>query len=112
MDVFDNVQIPTLYGVSAIGTKLCIYTYCQKTGDINPEAMLACENRMTDGMPTSRWKLELLSLEGEQKACEVVAHVKSTQVLTRGNNQCWYCGKVLVLNVAYQISASRQLRVS
>ncbi|KAF8446711.1 hypothetical protein BGX38DRAFT_1270875 [Terfezia claveryi] len=31
-ELFDDVKVETLYGISALGTKLCIYTASKETG--------------------------------------------------------------------------------
>jgi len=37
--LFSDVEIPVLYGASAIGTRLCIYTWNKETRRITPNAI-------------------------------------------------------------------------
>lgn len=38
-DLFDDVKIPRLYGISALGSKICFYTLDRDNGDIMPEVI-------------------------------------------------------------------------
>ncbi|KAF8453110.1 hypothetical protein BGX38DRAFT_1179227 [Terfezia claveryi] len=74
--LFDDVQIPIMYGVSAIGTRLCIYSWNKETRRITPNAIPIDQNVTSDTAPAARWNLELMTAEGEQRLREVVRHVK------------------------------------
>lgn len=75
--VFDDVKIPTLYGISAIGTRLSLYTVSKETGYIEPEAIPDERVRGKDIAPADRWNLDILTPEGEERLREVVANVKT-----------------------------------
>lgn len=75
-DLGDRVKIPILYGVSAIGTKLCFYKYTKETGDLEPELILGSARRVIDTAPINRWDVDILTPQGEQRLREVVGHVK------------------------------------
>ena len=38
-DIFDGVNIDTLYGISALGTRLCLYTVQRGSGILNPRQL-------------------------------------------------------------------------
>lgn len=74
--LFDDVEIPVLYGVSAIGTRLCIYTWNKETRRITPNAIPIDQNVTSDTAPSARWGLELMTAEGEERLREIVRHIK------------------------------------
>ncbi|KIJ09161.1 hypothetical protein PAXINDRAFT_102325 [Paxillus involutus ATCC 200175] len=47
----DQLSILTLYGISALGTKLCIYTYDSVTGTLEPEALKWIREELTKELP-------------------------------------------------------------
>ncbi|KIJ06902.1 hypothetical protein PAXINDRAFT_140371 [Paxillus involutus ATCC 200175] len=49
----DQLSILTLYGISALGTKLCIYTYDSVTGTLEPEALKWIREELTKELPSS-----------------------------------------------------------
>ncbi|RPB22137.1 hypothetical protein L211DRAFT_885871 [Terfezia boudieri ATCC MYA-4762] len=63
--LFDDVELPILYGVSAIGTRLCIYTWNKETRRITPNAIPIDTNVTSDTAPAARWDLEMMTAEGE-----------------------------------------------
>ena len=69
-DLGDHVE---MYGVSAIGTKLCFYKY---TKDTEPELILGHTKIVVDTAPKERWEFDVLIAEGERKFREVVGEVK------------------------------------
>ena len=74
--LFDDVEIPILYGVSAIGTRLCIYTWNKETRRITPNAIPIDPDVTSDTAPAARWDLELMTAEGEERLRELVRHIK------------------------------------
>jgi len=71
-ELYNNLKIPILHGVSAIGTKLCFYKYSKRMQQIEP-------GRVPYYMftaPRDRWNLDLLTPEGEQRLRDVVGHIK------------------------------------
>jgi len=75
--IFDGVNIDTLYGISALGTRLCLYTVQRGSGDIEPEAIIDNPVRVTDTAPVGRWNIDILDPEGEKRVREVVAHINA-----------------------------------
>ena len=72
----DVVKIPVLYGVSAIGTKLCFYKYTKDTGRLEPELIPGHTKFVVDTAPRDRWEFDVLTAEGERKVREVIGDVK------------------------------------
>ncbi|KIJ24786.1 hypothetical protein M422DRAFT_39007 [Sphaerobolus stellatus SS14] len=72
----DEVNIPTLYGVSVLGTKLCVYTYETETSKLTPGEIERDPKYVTDRAPAGRWNLDIMESGGEQRMREIVAHVK------------------------------------
>ncbi|RPB22696.1 hypothetical protein L211DRAFT_810499, partial [Terfezia boudieri ATCC MYA-4762] len=66
-DLRDDVKIPILYGVSAMGTKLCFYKYTEDTGRLEPELILGHTKFVVDTAPRDRWEFDVLTDEGERK---------------------------------------------
>ncbi|KAF8469003.1 hypothetical protein BDZ91DRAFT_694978 [Kalaharituber pfeilii] len=76
-DLFDDVKIPRLYGISALGAKICLYTLDRDTGDIMPEEIPTSRVRIMDTAPAHRWSLDIVTPEGYGRFQEVVAEVKA-----------------------------------
>lgn len=76
-DLFDNVEIETLYGLSAIGTKLCIYTADKQTGRLLPKQNPSSLEFVTDTAPIDRWDIDIMTPEGEERLWQVVSDIKS-----------------------------------
>ncbi|KAF8461281.1 hypothetical protein BDZ91DRAFT_737655 [Kalaharituber pfeilii] len=72
----DDVKIPILYGVSAIGTKLCFYKYTKDTGKLEPALIPGHTKVVVDTAPRDRWEFDVLTHEGEQKLRDVIGDVK------------------------------------
>ena len=63
----NDIEIPILYGVSAIGTKLCFYKYTKDTQELEPAPIPDNATRMVDLAPRDRWNFDVLTPEGERK---------------------------------------------
>ena len=72
-----QLTIATLYGVSALGTKLCVYTYDSQAETLEPEGIERDTRRVNDRAPAARWDLDIMTQEGEQQLREVVTHIKT-----------------------------------
>ncbi|KAF8523471.1 hypothetical protein BU17DRAFT_43782 [Hysterangium stoloniferum] len=73
----DQAVIATLYGVSALGTQLCLYTYDSAAGTITPEAIERNTKRVNDRAPAAWWDVDILAPDGEQRFREVVTNIKA-----------------------------------
>ncbi|KAF8417044.1 hypothetical protein EV426DRAFT_624678 [Tirmania nivea] len=76
-ELFDDVEVETLYGISALGTKLCIYTASKETGRLLPRKILGDPEFLTDTAPINRWDVDIMTSSGEQRLREIVAEVKT-----------------------------------
>ncbi|RPB25202.1 hypothetical protein L211DRAFT_822648 [Terfezia boudieri ATCC MYA-4762] len=76
-NVFDDVAVDILYGVSAIGTKFCVYRVNMESGYIEPEAIPDDPIRVKDTAPAVRWELDVMTIEGRKRLLEVVGHIKT-----------------------------------
>lgn len=74
--LFDDVEIPILYGVSAIGTRLSIYTWNKETRRITPNAISIDPDVTSDTGPAARWDLELMTADDEERLREIVRYIK------------------------------------
>ncbi|GLB39331.1 hypothetical protein LshimejAT787_0604930 [Lyophyllum shimeji] len=72
-----NLVIPTLYGISAMGTRFAIYEYLKDTAMLNPPFIVRNPQYVTDVAPAERWNYELLEPAGEAKFKELVASIKA-----------------------------------
>ena len=61
--IFDD-RIPTLYGLSTLGSKICLYTLHRETGDILPEEIPTSGIRVKDTAPSTRWNFDIVTSEG------------------------------------------------
>ena len=77
LDLLDCLEVPILYGVSALGSKVCYYTYDEGTRRISPKVIKNDQNLVIDTTPADRWSLDIMTPDGEKKLREVVNHVKA-----------------------------------
>jgi hypothetical protein len=73
----DQLTIGTLYGISALGTKLCVYTYDSATEILEPECIERDRNRVNDRASAARWNHDIMTHEGEQRFGEIATHIKA-----------------------------------
>jgi hypothetical protein len=73
----DQLTIPTLYGISALGTQLCVYTYDKETRALHPKRIDKDLKRIIDRAPANRWDIDLMTPAGAVRIRELVAHVKA-----------------------------------
>jgi hypothetical protein len=76
--VSQNLVIPTLYGISAIGTRFSVYSYNKATGILLPPSGPRDSMQLVDVAPVNQWNFDLLEKTGEEKFKEIVAEVKAT----------------------------------
>ena len=73
----DQLVIPTLYSISALGTRLCVYTYDKETAVLQPERIDEDPKRVNDRAPANRWNMDVMTSVGAERIRELVAHVKA-----------------------------------
>ncbi|KAG0638021.1 hypothetical protein HOY80DRAFT_1016582 [Tuber brumale] len=81
--LFEDVVIGTLYGASAMGTKICIYKLDRTSRRLTPPIIIPSNPELVnDTAPMDRWNIDLLTPEGEEQFREAVQHIKkmSTQL--------------------------------
>ena len=74
--VGQNLVIPKLYGISAIGTRFSVYNYDKATGILSPPSSSRDSMQLVDVAPVNQWNFDLLEKTGEEKFKEIVAEVK------------------------------------
>ncbi|RPA96080.1 hypothetical protein L873DRAFT_1262723 [Choiromyces venosus 120613-1] len=74
--LFEDVEIETLYGASAMGTKLCLYTLDMASRRLEPNAIPRNPEFGNDTAPADRWNVDIMTPEGEERLREVVRDIK------------------------------------
>jgi hypothetical protein len=72
-----RLEIPKLYGISAMGTKFAVYEYEKATQKLLPEAIPADTLYLVNTAPEERWKHSILEPEGAAHFRSIVENVKS-----------------------------------
>jgi len=76
MHLFEDIAIGTLYGASAMGTKICIYKLEMMSRRLTRTIIPSDPELVTDTVPMNRWNIDLLTSEGEEQFREIVQRVK------------------------------------
>ena len=71
-----SIPISTLYGISALGTRFCVYEYTPSSRSLTPPRIDPQPGFVTDTAPKERWKLDFLEPQGEARLKQVVHHIK------------------------------------
>ena len=66
-NLFEDVRVETLYGISALGTKLCIYTASKETGRLLPRVVPANPGFVMERAPINRWDVDIMTSDEEQR---------------------------------------------
>ncbi|KAG0138269.1 hypothetical protein HOY82DRAFT_512278 [Tuber indicum] len=74
--LFEDVKIETLYGVSAMGSKICIYKLDRASGRLSPTVIPTGGEFVTDTTPIDRWNVDILTPGGEEQLRQVAQHIK------------------------------------
>jgi hypothetical protein len=78
-DMLDDCPIPRLYGLSLLGTSLCVYCCDKDTLMVTPR--LVCRPDVNRTLPCDflgeQWRLDILSQDGLKKIQEIVAYIKT-----------------------------------
>lgn len=67
IQLFERCPIDTLYGISAFGTRICIYHVTRENGIIQPIAIEDHVNIMIDSAPLDRWNIDILNVQGRMQ---------------------------------------------
>ena len=76
-DLFDLTPFDMMYGVSAMGKHIAIYSLKKSTGTILPEVIPGSTTLIIDTAPKERWNLDITTVEGYDAFMEVVRKVKA-----------------------------------
>ncbi|KAK7027079.1 hypothetical protein R3P38DRAFT_2941560 [Favolaschia claudopus] len=77
VDLGSESPLTVLHAVSAIGTKLCFYTYTKSSSEpISPPGIPYDRIRVNDVAPREWWSTDVLEAEGEQRFREVTERIK------------------------------------
>jgi len=72
----ESNPIPTLYGLSAFGTRFCVYEYDIARDILTPEHISRHKKLFTDAAPEKWWDLDVLEPQGEDRLKEIVDQIK------------------------------------
>ena len=84
-EFIEELQIPRLHGVSAIGVRVAFYEYDAATKILDPPLILRDPICVNDTAPAERWNTDVLSEYGFQLMVQVAAHVKEMAHALRGS---------------------------
>ena len=72
----EDVEIGTLYGASAFGTKICMYKLDRASHQLSPSVISGNPELVTDTAPIDRWNIDIMTPEGEEELRKVVLLIK------------------------------------
>ena len=75
-ELIDDLAIPTLHGISALGPHLSFYAYSKEENSIHPTLILCDPDQVNDRAPAERWDTELMSEIAVQRLNAIANHVK------------------------------------
>ncbi|KAI0029630.1 hypothetical protein K488DRAFT_55995, partial [Vararia minispora EC-137] len=67
VDLSECSLLPVLYGISAMGTKLCFYELEKASRRMSPRRIFSDPRLITDVAPKVRWDCNVLEASGEQR---------------------------------------------
>ncbi|KAK0502319.1 hypothetical protein EDD18DRAFT_687317 [Armillaria luteobubalina] len=82
-DLVDTVQLPVLHSLSALGSRLCLYSYNYANATLSPRRIPLDPDQMNDVALVGWWSVDLLSEEGVAMLTKVVNEVKAMVVQRR-----------------------------
>ena len=72
-----NLPIPKLYGLSALGTRFCVYEYIFEDCMLTPPSIAPHSYLVTDTAPRERWHHDIFEAQGEARLRELVRDIKA-----------------------------------
>ena len=75
-----NIPTPKLVGLSALGTKFCVYELTTADNRLLPIRVIPDPQFLIDTAPKARWNYDILDAAGEAKLREAVEEVKAMSV--------------------------------
>jgi hypothetical protein len=82
---------PTLYGLSAFGTRFCVYEYNVTSDILTPEHMSRHNKLFTDTAPEKWWDLDVLEPRGSDRLKEIVGQIKAMAANLTVNCESFAC---------------------
>ncbi|KAF8059569.1 hypothetical protein FPV67DRAFT_1453790 [Lyophyllum atratum] len=70
------IHVDRLYGISALGSQICIYTYTTATQEITPPLIQQHPTYFIDVAPKERWSTDVMSHLGEQMVRGIAAQTR------------------------------------
>ena len=77
-----HVEVPTLHGFSAMGSKLCHYSLNTATCELIPHQIPRDPRFIKDTAPAAAWNLDILCDEGVKQFSDTVGQIKRDLGLT------------------------------
>lgn len=79
-DLVADTQVPKLYGMSVLGTRVCFYSYRKEGvagygGGIFPRTLQGDKDMATDTAPAGRWQTDVLDPDGIKTLGNIVGHI-------------------------------------
>ena len=88
-NTFGHIPLPTLIGISAMGTRFAVYRHRTRNQSITPRPITSHPLYLTNTAPLQRWSYDLMEDAGEAELRAIANEVKE-MVLAIGHN-CEYC---------------------
>ena len=102
--LIEDVEISTLYGASAMGTKVCMYKLDRASRRLSPTAIPGNPELVTDIAPIDRWNIDIMTPEGEEELCKVVQQIKEMSC-----QLCRYylilCSRLLLIVLGFKLGS-------
>ncbi|KXN69579.1 hypothetical protein CONCODRAFT_30611, partial [Conidiobolus coronatus NRRL 28638] len=72
-----HINYNKFYMLSAIGTKICIYTYHKITGTVQPPEILQQDRNVVENRaPFERWDIDISTIQGRLRLSELFNDIK------------------------------------
>jgi len=71
----ERAPLPILYGISAVGTRLCFYEFEKASRRTTPRFIPSDPEFATDVAPLKRWDCDVLEADGEQRLRVLATHI-------------------------------------
>jgi len=75
VDLAEHTPLPILYGISAVGTRLCFYEFEKASRRMTPRFIPSDIETATDVAPVERWDCDVLEADGEQRLRALATHI-------------------------------------
>ncbi|KAH9957031.1 hypothetical protein BC827DRAFT_1228374 [Russula dissimulans] len=75
VDLEGHTPLPILYGISAVGTRLCFYEFEKASRRTTPRFIPSDLEFATDVAPQERWDCDVLEADGEQRLRALATHI-------------------------------------